>query len=313
MSYAMIFPGQGSQSVGMMAAYGPHPVIRDTFEEASLVLGEDFWSLVSDGPEAELARTVVTQPLMLTAGIAVWRLWQARGLAQPDWLAGHSLGEYTALVAAGALGFTDALRLTRYRAEVMQLAVPEGQGAMAAILGLDDAGVESACLSAAEGEVLEAANYNAPGQVVIAGTRAAVERGMVAAKALGAKRTVMLPMSVPSHCSLMREAAGKLATRLEDVAIDTPRIPVLHNYDMITHSEPEAVRRALVEQLYSPVRWSGTLRTLADRGLVNIAECGPGKVLGALCRRIDERLQGTALVDTESLDAFSQRMQEPRA
>lgn len=313
MSYAMIFPGQGSQSVGMMAAYGPHPVIRDTFEEASLVLGEDFWSLVSDGPEAELARTVVTQPLMLTAGIAVWRLWQARGLAQPDWLAGHSLGEYTALVAAGALGFTDALRLTRYRAEVMQLAVPEGQGAMAAILGLDDAGVESACLSAAEGEVLEAANYNAPGQVVIAGTRAAVERGMVAAKALGAKRTVMLPMSVPSHCSLMREAAGKLATRLEDVAIDTPRIPVLHNCDMITHSEPEAVRRALVEQLYSPVRWSGTLRTLADRGLVNIAECGPGKVLGALCRRIDERLQGTALVDTESLDAFSQRMQEPRA
>ncbi len=313
MNLAFVFPGQGAQSVGMMSAYGDHAVVRDTFAEASAVLGMDLWQLAQHGPEDALDRTVVTQPLMLTAGVAVWRLWQTRNAPQPAWLAGHSLAEYSALVAGGALQFEDAVRLIQQRARLMQDAVPEGQGAMAAILGLDDADVAAACAEGAQGEALEPANFNSPGQVVIAGVRAAVERGIEAAKARGAKRAVMLAMSVPSHCSLLRGAADQLAEALAGIPVQTPAIPVIHNVDMQAHDQPDAIRSALVRQLYSPVQWSGSLRTLAERGVVHVAECGPGKVLAGLCRRIDARLQGTALHDAASLDTFEQMLQGAQA
>ena len=305
MTYALVFPGQGSQSVGMMAGYGDERTVRTTFQEASDVLGQDFWQLAQTGPEEQLARTVITQPLMLTAGVAVWRLWCERGVSAPGWLAGHSLGEYSALVAAGALGFADGLRLTRIRAEAMQAAVPEGEGAMGAILGLDDAGVEAACAEAAQGEVLEPANFNSPGQVVIAGTRAAVERGLAAAKARGAKRAILLPMSVPSHCSLLKDAAERLGDQLATTVIQAPAIPVLHNCDTAPHADADGIRSALVQQLYLPVRWVGLLQALAGHGVTQIGECGPGKVLAPLCRRSDERLQGSALHDTAAIAAFA--------
>ena len=306
MQFAFVFPGQGSQSVGMMAGFADDPAVRATFAEASDVLAQDFWTLATSGPDEALARTVVTQPLMLTADVAVWRAWCAARGERPQALAGHSLGEYAALVAAGAIDFADALRVTRVRAEAMQAAVPEGAGGMAAILGLDDAAVEAACAEAAQGEVLEAANFNSPGQVVIAGTRSAVERGLVAAKARGAKRALMLPMSVPSHCSLMRDAAERLAEALAGVALRSPAIAVRHNVDMAYHAEPEAIRTALKQQLFSPVRWVGTLQAFATEGITAVAECGPGKVLAPLCRRIDERLQGTALVDGAAIESFAQ-------
>lgn len=303
MSFALVFPGQGSQSVGMMQAYGDAPEIRSTFDEASQVLGQDLWALVAEGPEEALAQTVNTQPVMLTAGVAVFRAWRAQGGAMPCCVAGHSLGEYTALVAAGSLGFADAVRLTRFRAEAMQQAVPAGVGGMAAILGLSDDGVRQACREAAAGEVLEPANFNSPGQVVIAGHRSAIERGVEAAKALGAKRAVVLAMSVPSHCSLMKPAAEALAQYLRDIPLQAPAIPVIHNATVAEAGTPEALREALVQQLYNPVRWVETVQAMATRGVTHIAECGPGKVLAPLVKRIQPEVQGIALSDAAALAA----------
>jgi [acyl-carrier-protein] S-malonyltransferase len=301
MSFAFVFPGQGSQSVGMMGAYGDLAALRDTFAEASDVLKQDIWSMVAEGPAEALNQTINTQPVMLTAGVAVYRAWQAQGGAAPAFMAGHSLGEYTALVAAGALAFADALPLVRYRAEVMQSAVAEGVGAMAAILGLDDDAVRAVCAEAAQGDVVEAVNFNSPGQVVIAGNKAAVERGMELAKAKGAKRALPLPVSVPSHCALMRPAAEKLAQYLASVPVKASATPVLHNADVASYDNEAAIKDALVRQLYSPVRWVETVRALADRGVTHVAECGPGKVLAGLNKRIDERVQALALADSASI------------
>jgi len=301
MSFAFVFPGQGSQSVGMMGAYGDLAAVRDTFTEASDILKQDIWAMVADGPAEALNQTINTQPVMLTAGVAVYRAWLSQGGAVPAFMAGHSLGEYTALVAAGALSFADALPLVRYRAEVMQSAVAEGVGAMAAILGLDDDTVRAVCAEAAQGEVVEAVNFNSPGQVVIAGNKAAVERGMELAKAKGAKRALPLPVSVPSHCALMRPAADKLAQYLSSVSVKAPAIPVLHNADVAAYDNETAIKDALVCQLYSPVRWVETVRALADRGVTHVAECGPGKVLAGLNKRIDERVLALALSDAAAI------------
>jgi len=303
MKLAFVFPGQGSQSVGMMQGWGKRAEVRATFVEASDALGQDLWALVTDGPADLLNQTVNTQPAMLAADVAVWRVWQAAGGATPALLAGHSLGEYAALVAAGALGFADAIRLVRFRAEAMQAAVPEGVGAMAAILGLDDDAVRAVCSEAAAGEVVEAVNLNSPGQVVIAGNKAAVERAMALAKERGAKRALPLPVSVPSHSSLMRPAAEKLLAHLQNVTIATPTIPVLHNTDVQSHTEPAAIRAALAKQLHTPVRWVETVRTLKAAGIERVIECGPGKVLAGLNKRIDDSLPAVALVDEASLAA----------
>jgi [acyl-carrier-protein] S-malonyltransferase len=309
MKFAFVFPGQGSQSVGMMTGYGDHEVIRQTFVEAADTLKEDYWRLAQDGSAEDLAKTVITQPLMLTADIAVWRYCLSQNLPVPSMLAGHSLGEYAALVAGGVLSFQDALHLTRFRAEHMQAAVPEGTGGMAAILGLEDSEVEAACAEAAQGEVLEAANFNSPGQVVIAGTKEAVLRGIEAAKARGAKRAIALAMSVPSHCGLMRGASEHLADMLSSIAIQSPHIPVVHNCDMQAHHEPAAIKRALTQQLFMPVRWVGVVRSMADAGITAIAECGPGKVLAPLCKRIDERLVGFALNDQAGIEQWMTTLQ----
>lgn len=289
MKYALLFPGQGSQAVGMLAALaGDHPQIDKTLREASEVLGEDLLELVRQGPAEVLNRTQNTQPALLAASVAVLRVWQAQHPPPPIALAGHSLGEYTALVAAGTLDFADALRLVRLRGELMQSAVPEAAGAMAAVIGLDDQAVEKAC-AAYDGEgVLEAANYNAPGQVVVAGSRAAVEWLQANAKAFEARKIMPIPVSAPSHCSLMRGAAAQLAERLRDVKLQTPKIPVLHNIDGQPRTDPEEIRKALTEQLYRPVRWSQTIRNLSAMGIHCLLECGPGKVLSNLNKRILE-------------------------
>lgn len=300
MKFAFLFPGQGSQSVGMMQGFGDLAVIRDTFVEASDVLGQDFWRMATE-PNEELNKTANTQPLMLTAGIATWRAWQQAGGTQPTMMAGHSLGEYTALVAAGALDFASALPLVRYRAEVMQGAVAEGVGAMAAILGLDDDTVRAVCAESAQGEVLEAVNFNSPGQVVIAGNKAAVERGMEAAKARGAKRALILPVSVPSHCALMKPAAEKLQACLADVAVSVPQVPVLHNADVAAYNEAAQIKEALVRQLYSPVRWVETVQTMAAQGITQAAECGPGKVLAGLNKCIVAEMPCVALIGGDAL------------
>ena len=299
--FAFVFPGQGSQSRGMMGGYAAFPSVRETFTEASTVLGQDLWELASTGTDAELNSTVNTQPLMLTAGVAVYRAWQSLNGPAPTLLAGHSLGEYTALVASGALAFSTALPLVRYRAQCMQQAVPEGAGGIAAILGLEDEIVRAVCVEAAQGQVLEAVNYNSPGQVVIAGERTAVERGMELAKIRGAKRALMLPMSVPSHCSLLRGAADKLRIYLEGVAMQTPRIPVLHNADVQRHNDPAAIKDALVRQLYSPVRWVETVRHFGQQGLSHNVECAPGKVLLGLNKRIDTSQQALTLNDAAGI------------
>ena len=304
MKFAFLFPGQGSQSIGMMQGFDALPMVRDTFVEASAILGQDLWALVTDGPAEQLNLTVNTQPLMLVAGVATYRAWLAQGGRVPDVMAGHSLGEYSALVAAGALTLEAALPLVRLRANAMQSAVAEGVGAMAAILGLDDATVRAVCAEAAQGEVLEAVNFNSPGQVVIAGHKAAVERGMVLAKEKGAKRALPLPVSVPSHCALMHPAAELLAAALADVAIKAPRIPVLHNADVMTYSNPDQIRDALARQLYSPVRWVETVQVMANDGVTLAAECGPGKVLAGLTKRIDERVAATALVSMDAITEF---------
>ncbi|GGY10507.1 ACP S-malonyltransferase [Paludibacterium paludis] len=303
MAFAFLFPGQGSQSLGMMDGFAELPVVRETFDEASRVLGEDLWAMLGAPTADAINATVNTQPVMLTAGVAVWRAWQARGGQLPVALAGHSLGEYTALVAAGALAFEDALRLVRLRAVAMQEAVPEGAGAMAAILGLDDESIRAACAETAQGEVVEAVNFNSPGQVVIAGGKAAVERAMEACKTRGAKRALPLPVSVPSHCALMRPAADRLAAALADVIIHTPVINVTHNVDVTCHEEPDAIRDALVRQLYSPVRWTETVAALAGGGITRMAECGPGKVLAGLAKRIDGNVKCFALTDMAAMDA----------
>jgi [acyl-carrier-protein] S-malonyltransferase len=300
MKFAFFFPGQGSQSVGMMQGLADIAVVRQTFDEASDILGQDFWSMVTEPNEA-LNQTSNTQPLMLTAGFATWRAWQAQSSLAPSIMAGHSLGEYTALVAAGTLTFKDALPLVRYRAEVMQDAVAEGVGAMAAILGLDDETVRQVCIEGAQGEVLEAVNLNSPGQVVIAGNKAAVERGMEIAKAKGAKRALALPVSIPSHCALMKPAAESLAVYLQNVPMTASNVPVIHNADVLAYSDVNRMKDALVRQLYSPVRWVETVQSTYNQGITNSAECGPGKVLAALTKRIVAELPCVALTNVESL------------
>jgi [acyl-carrier-protein] S-malonyltransferase len=285
----------------MMAGFSEIPVVRQTFAEASDVLGRNLWDLVTDGPDSALNQTVNTQPVMLTAGVAVYRAWEDLHGAEPALMAGHSLGEYSALVAAGALAFSDALRLVQLRATAMQEAVPQGSGGIAAILGLDDDLVAAICRDAGRGEVVEPANFNAPAQVVIAGHRTAVERGMKLAKERGAKRAVMLPMSAPSHCSLMKPAADRLAAALASVAFQSPQIPVIHNVDLARHESADAIRLALVQQLYSPVRWVETVRAIAGTGIILVAECGPGKVLAGLAKRIDGNLETVAMTDESAL------------
>ena len=297
---AFFFPGQGSQSVGMMAGFGDSAMIKNTFIEASDILGIDFWSMATETNE-KINETTHTQPIMLIAGVATWRTWLALSNNKPAMLAGHSLGEYTALVASGALSFNDALPLVRYRAEVMQTAVPAGVGAMAAILGLDDEVVRAVCAEAAENEVLEAVNFNSPGQVVIAGNKAAVERGMALAKEKGAKRALPLPVSVPSHCALMKPAAERLAEYLKNVTINTPNIPVLHNADVASYNDADKIKEALIRQLYSPVRWVEAVQTIHAQGITQAAECGPGKVLAGLTKRIVAELPCVALTNNESL------------
>ena len=301
--FAFVFPGQGSQSRGMMNGYADFAAVRDTFTEASDVLKQDLWQLVAEGEDAELNATVNTQPIMLTAGVAVYRAWQSQNGPAPAIMAGHSLGEYTALVASGAISFADALPLVRYRAQCMQQAVPEGVGGIAAILGLDDEAVRAVCTEGAQGEVLEAVNYNSPGQVVIAGNRAAVERGMELAKVKGAKRAIMLPMSVPSHCSLLKGAAEQLRAYLNNVTVNAPSIPVLHNADVAAYSAAASIRDALVRQLYSPVRWVETVQAFGPQGVTHNAECAPGKVLAGLNKRIDTNQQAMAINDGEALKA----------
>jgi [acyl-carrier-protein] S-malonyltransferase len=296
MSLAFVFPGQGSQSVGMLAGLAAaEPVVRQTFVEASAVLGYDLWRLCQEGPEAELGSTERTQPAMLTAGVATWRAWIDRGGPRPVAMAGHSLGEYTALVCSGALDFAVAVDLVRFRGQVMQAAVPFGQGAMAAILGLEDDEVAAACADAEQGEVAEAVNFNAPGQVVVAGNATAVARAIELARARGAKRAVLLPVSVPSHSRLMLGAAERLAGRLATVDVRMPDVPAVYTVDVQTHASPDSIRQALKEQLYKPVRWADTVRAMLATGVDTIVECGPGKVLTALNRRVARRPDLTML------------------
>ena len=303
MKFAMVFPGQGSQSVGMLAGYGDAPVIRQTLAEASEVLKQDLGRLMAEGPAEELSSTVNTQPVMVTAGICAWRLWRDLGGAEPAFVAGHSLGEYTALVAAGALSFSDCLPLVRLRARAMQEAVPQGKGAMAAILGLDDEAVRALCAEAAGGEVCEAVNFNAPSQVVIAGHANAVKRAMEAAKTRGAKRAVPLPVSAPFHSSLMAPAAARLREALSAITVNSPRIPVVHNVDAKSHALPEDIRKALVSQADHPVRWVECVKVMVAQGVTQVFECGPGKILAPLSKRIADGVQGLALADRAGLDS----------
>lgn len=303
MKFAFVFPGQGSQSVGMMNGYADLPVIQQTFQEASDILKQDLWAMAGNGPADDLNLTINTQPLMLTAGIAVYRAWIDLGGEKPAMMAGHSLGEYTALVASEALSFADALALVRFRAQAMQQAVPEGIGGMAAILGLDDDIVVTICrdiTSQNTEESLEPANYNSPGQIVIAGHRNAILRGIEMAKAQGAKRAIMLPMSIPSHCSLMQPAADKMKQQLQQVALQSPKIPVLHNADVETHSDATDIKEILVRQLTAPVRWVDTIKAFAASGITHVVECGPGKILAGLNKRIDQNLQQLSLADSEA-------------
>lgn len=304
MTVAFVFPGQGSQSVGMLSALaGISPIIESTFAEASQILGYDLWELCQKGPEEQLNSTEKTQPAMLAAGVATYRLWRERGGRQPDAVAGHSLGEFSAVVAAGCMKFQDAVDLVKYRGEIMQAALPIGQGAMAAVLGLDDAQVEAACREAAGADVVEAANFNSPGQVVIAGHLPAVQRALDAARARGARRAVLLPVSAPCHTSLMNEAAGKLRERLEQVAVSPGAISV-YGVDQRIHRSAADIRAALVRQLSTAVHWSATVHALISAGHVALVECGPGKVLTGLNRRIDRNrdLKMLALEDPASLD-----------
>lgn len=304
MSFAFFFPGQGSQSLGMMNGFENFAVVKNTFDEASAVLGQDLWAMINGEDAAPINETINTQPIMLTAGIATYRAYLEAGGKAPSVVAGHSLGEYTALVVAGALDFADAVKLVRLRAELMQNAVPQGEGAMAAILGLDDDVVRQVCHDAAQGDVVEAVNFNSPGQVVIAGSTAAVERAMQLAKEQGAKRALPLPVSVPSHCSLMKPAADQLATALQNITLHTPQIRVIHNADVAAYHNAEQIKDALVRQLYCPVRWTETVNTLVSEGITESAECGPGKVLAGLAKRINKAANCSALTNAEQVSAF---------
>lgn len=304
MKFAFVFPGQGSQSVGMMAGYDDLSIVHDTFVEASDILAQDFWSMVYDGPAEDLNLTINTQPLMLMSGVAVYRAWEALGGGKPALLAGHSLGEYTALVVSGALSFADGLKLVRFRGEVMQQAVPEGTGGMAAILGLEDAVVETLCQEVAalnNQESLEPANFNSPGQVVIAGHKNAVLKGIELAKEKGAKRAVMLPMSIPSHCRLMKPAAEKMQQQLEQTSLQSPGIPILHNVDVQAHDDVESIKAILTRQLFSPVRWVDTIKAFATEGITHSVECGPGNILTGLNKRIDRNLQHLSLTNSDAI------------
>lgn len=301
---AFVFPGQGSQSVGMLSGLGQSAaVVRATFAEASQAIGEDLWVLSQQGPDEKLNDTRWTQPALLTAGVATYRAWIAAGGAQATLMAGHSLGEYSALVSAGALSLADGVKLVAERGRLMQDAVPAGAGAMAAILGLEDDAVRAACAQAAQGDVVEAVNLNAPGQVVIAGSKAAVERAIIACKAAGAKRAVALPVSVPSHCALMRPAAEKLAVLLQEIAIVSPAVPVVNNVDVSAADSADEIRDALVRQLFSPVRWVESVAKLSSDGASMIVECGPGKVLTGLNKRIAKDAECLCIQDPESLAA----------
>jgi [acyl-carrier-protein] S-malonyltransferase len=306
---AFLFPGQGSQSIGMLAELqAAYPVVAETFGEASDVLGFDLWKLVQDGPETDLNQTHNTQPTMLAAGVATWRVWKQQGGSDPVVMAGHSLGEYSALTCAGALQFTDAIKLVAERGRLMQQAVPEGVGAMAAILGLDDDVVRQVCADAAGEEVVEAVNFNSPGQVVIAGHTAAVTRAIDAAKEAGAKRALPLPVSVPSHCALMKPAAERLAEVLSDIDVSMPAIPVIHNVNVGIANNADSIRQMLVEQLYSPVRWTETVQRMQSDGVSLLVEAGPGKVLTGLARRIDRKLDAMPLFDPASLEKLKESL-----
>ncbi|MGD2117870.1 MAG: ACP S-malonyltransferase [Chromatiales bacterium] len=306
--FAVVFPGQGSQSVGMLSdLYDNHALVADTFKEASDALGFDLWDMVKNGPVEQLNQTFNTQPAMLAAGIAVWRVMQQAGMAQPALLAGHSLGEYSALVASGALDYSDAIKLVAERGRLMQDAVPQGEGAMAAILGLDDDQVRDICEQAAQGQVAEAVNFNSPGQVVIAGNSTAIERAMELAKQAGAKRALPLPVSAPSHCALMKPAAEKLAHSLAAIQWSTPQIPVIHNVNVASVANTE-IASLLEQQLYSPVRWVETVQHMHQNGIDLLIEAGPGKVLTGLCKRIDKAVNGMAVFDDASLQAAMEKI-----
>lgn len=311
MSLAFVFPGQGSQSIGMLDQLATeYPLVQETFIEASDALGYDMWDLVTSGPDVALNQTERTQPAMLAAGIAVWRVWQSLTNIQPSYLAGHSLGEYTALVAAGALSFTDAIKLVEMRGQFMQQAVPEGQGAMAAILGLDDNAVKMICIDAGDEQVVEAVNFNSPGQVVIAGNVEAVTKATELAKEQGAKRALLLPVSVPSHCALMKPAADKLAEALTNIPVHKTRIPVLHNVNVSAAADEDEIKALLTQQLHNPVRWVETVQALSNNGVDKIVECGPGKVLAGLTKRIDKTIIGLPVFDQTSLEKAVQALGE---
>lgn len=307
MSSGFVFPGQGSQSIGMLNGLAAaFPQVEKIFQQASEVLGYDLFAIVSAGPEEKLNSTDITQPAMLAAGVATWRIWNDEGGKSPQLMAGHSLGEYTALVCAGVIAFEDAVQLVAARGRYMQDAVASGSGAMAAILGLDDDAVLDVCKRAAGNDIVEAVNFNSPGQVVVAGHKAAVERAAEIAKEAGAKRAVLLPVSVPSHCQLMKPAADKLAADLRKIAIASPAIPVINNVDVAAPADPDAIRDALVRQLYQPVRWVEVIQAMTARGVTNIIECGPGKVLVGLNKRIDKTMNHAAITDADSLAAALQ-------
>lgn len=302
--FAFVFPGQGSQVVGMLADMAAAcPIIEETFREASAALGYDLWALCQQGPAEELNKTWQTQPALLTASVALWRAWQQQGGKAPALMAGHSLGEYSALVCAGVLNFTDAVKLVELRGKLMQDAVPEGTGAMSAIIGLDDAAIAKACEEAAEGQVVSPVNYNSPGQVVIAGHKDAVERAGAACKAAGAKRALPLPVSVPSHCALMKPAADKLAVEMEKLTFNAPQIPVVNNVDVKCETDAAAIRDALVRQLYSPVQWTKSVEFMASQGIEHLYEVGPGKVLTGLTKRIVDTLTASALNEPAAMSA----------
>ncbi|MEW8507696.1 MAG: ACP S-malonyltransferase [Candidatus Thiodiazotropha sp.] len=304
----IVFPGQGSQSVGMLSELADaQPIVRQTYAEATEALGYDLWNLVQQGPAEQLNQTMKTQPAMLAAGVSVWRTWLDQGGARPQLMAGHSLGEYTALVCAGALKFSDAVKLVAERGRFMQEAVPEGSGGMAAILGLDDDQVKAVCSQAANGDVVEAVNFNSPGQVVIAGNKEAVDRACGLAKEAGAKRALPLPVSVPSHCALMKPAAERLGQLLSEISIETPMISVIHNASVELAVDPESIRKQLEAQLHSPVRWVETVQRMAASGVSKLLEAGPGKVLAGLTKRIDRELVGLPLFDTKSLTQALER------
>ncbi|MCC4797329.1 [acyl-carrier-protein] S-malonyltransferase [Enterovibrio norvegicus] len=303
-NFAVVFPGQGSQTVGMLAELAEQfDVVKQTFAEASDVLGYDLWALVQNGPDTDLNQTHRTQPALLAASVAIWRVWQQEGGAQPTVLAGHSLGEYSALVCAGVIDFKEAVKLVELRGQLMQEAVPAGVGAMSAIIGLENDAIAKACEEAAQGQVVSPVNFNSPGQVVIAGNKEAVERANVLCKEAGAKRALPLPVSVPSHCALMKPAADKLAVALDSIEFSEPSIPVVNNADVAAETDPSAIKSALVRQLYGPVRWTESVEKMAGEGVELLLEMGPGKVLTGLAKRIDRKLNAAAVNDPASLEA----------